>query len=360
MNLHLPSGSTGARRRGATARLLIAAALLPAVLLSSPWGCNRTPEGRDSPADGSGGGGGRTAIGFLVKQPDEPWFQQEWKFAQACADSLGFDLIRIGATDGEKALAAVDNLAALGAGGFVICAPDVRLGPSILARARMHGLKMMSVDDRLVAADGSFLAGVPHLGISASEIGRMVGRALEAEMRARGWDAAETALCAVTWEELQTARERTDGAIEAVTAAGFPADRIFKAPQRSADIPGAFDAVNALLVRRSGVKRWLVCGNNDNAVLGAVRALEGRGYDAASVIGIGINGTDCIVEFEKERPTGFHASVLLSPRRHGFETAAMMHRWVTAGVEPPGETYTAGILITRANWRAVLAEQGLL
>lgn len=332
---------------------LLSAPLIWAIALAGPVGC----AGR---GDGDGAAAENVKIGFLVKQPDEPWFQNEWKFARQCADSFGFELVAIGATDGEKVLSAIDNLAAQGAKGFVICAPDVRLGPSIVAKARAQGLKVLSVDDRLVSADGSFIADVPHVGISATEIGRAVGRALDAEMRRRGWDPGETALCAATWEELQTTRERTDGAIAALVEAGFPPEKVFKAPQRVADIPGAFDAVNALLVRHAGVKRWLVCGNNDNAVLGAVRALEGRGFDASNVIAIGINGTDCIPEFEKERPTGFHASILLSPKRHGFDTAEMMYRWVTEGVEPARETYTKGILITRGTFRAVLAEQGLL
>ncbi|MBI1806724.1 MAG: arabinose ABC transporter substrate-binding protein, partial [Ignavibacteria bacterium] len=108
------------------------------------------------------------------------------------------------------------------------------------------------------------------------------------------------------------------------------------------------------------VKRWLVCGNNDNAVLGAVRAMEGRGYDAERVIGIGINGTDCIGEFQKEQPTGFYASILLAPRRHGFETSEMLYKWIKDGIEPPQETYTRGILITRETYQQIMKEQGLL
>ena len=36
-------------------------------------------------------------IGFLVKQPEEPWFQDEWKFAEAAAKEKGFTLVKIGA-----------------------------------------------------------------------------------------------------------------------------------------------------------------------------------------------------------------------------------------------------------------------
>jgi len=308
----------------------------------------------------SGSQHAKIRIGFLVKQPDEPWFQNEWKFAQQCADSFGFELIKLGVPDGEKTLAAIDNLAAQNAQGFVICTPDVRLGPAITAKANTHGLKVISVDDRFVGGDGRYMTEVHHLGISASNIGKSVGNALWEEMKRRNWKSEETALCAVTWEELQTARERTDGAIAALIAAGFPANRIFKAPQKVADIPGAFDATNILLTQHQDVTHWLVCGNNDNAVLGAVRAMEGRGYSSTTTLGIGINGTDCIIEFEKNNPTGFFASILLSPRRHGFETCEMLYRWIKDGTEPPKETYTMGILITRENFRQILKEQGML
>ena len=34
-------------------------------------------------------------LGFLVKQPEEPWFQTEWKFADKAGKDLGFDVIKI-------------------------------------------------------------------------------------------------------------------------------------------------------------------------------------------------------------------------------------------------------------------------
>jgi L-arabinose transport system substrate-binding protein len=298
-------------------------------------------------------------LGFLVKQPEEPWFQLEWQFADEAAAKLGFDLVKLGASDGEHVLAAIDNLATQGAQGFVICTPDVRLGPAIAARAKAKNLKLLSVDDRFLGADGQPLEDVHYLGISAGKIGTSVGVALAAEQRKRGWSNDETGVIAVTFEELETAKERTDGAIAALTAAGFPAGRIFKAATQKPEIPAALDATNALLVQHGEVKKWLVCGMNDNAVLGAVRALEGRGFGAESVIGIGINGTDCIVELEKQKPTGFFASVLLSAKQHGYQTCEMLYHWVKDGVEPPRDTRTAGVLIDRSNFKQVLKEQGI-
>ncbi len=298
-------------------------------------------------------------IGFLVKQPEEPWFQLEWKFADQAAKELGFTLVKIGATDGEKVLGAIDNLAAGGAQGFMICTPDTHLGPGIAAKARTANLKLLSVDDQFVGADGQPMAKVHHLGISAGKIGENVGAILATVMKQRGWSAADTAVCAVTFDELATAKERTEGAIGALTAAGFAKDKIFRAPQRTSDIPGAFDAVNVLLTQKPAVKHWLICGMNDSAVLGAVRALEGRGFAADSSIGVGINGTDCIVEFEKSKPTSFYGSMLLSAKQHGYQTAEMMFKWIKDGVEPALDSRTIGVLITRDTFRQVLKEQGI-
>ena len=322
--------------------------VLLAALLIAAVGCQAGPK---APS--------KIKIGFLVKMPEESWFQNEWKFAQRAADKYGFDLVKIGATDGEKVLSAIDNLAAQGAQGFVICTPDVRLGPAIAAKARAAGMKLYSVDDQFKGSDGKFMD-VPYMGISARKIGESVGKALYDEFKKRNWDIAETAACAVTFEELDTAKERTEGALSALTAAGFPADKIYKTAEKTTDTEGSFNAASTLLTQHPEVKRWLVFSMNDEGVMGAVRAMEGRGFNADTVIGIGIGGSTCMVEFEKATPSGFYATCLISPLRHGYETTENLYKWIKDGVEPPKDTRTEGFIITRDNYKQVMKEQGLL
>src|ERR1700733_6635814 len=120
-------------------------------------------------------------IGFVVKQPEEPWFQDEWKFAEIAAKEKGFTLVKIAAQSGEKVMSAIDNLSAQKAQGFVICTPDVKLGPGIVEKAKADGLKMMTVDDRLVDGSGEPIESVPYMGISAFNIGKQVGDGIAAE-----------------------------------------------------------------------------------------------------------------------------------------------------------------------------------
>ncbi|MDE3773759.1 substrate-binding domain-containing protein [Sinorhizobium meliloti] len=299
-------------------------------------------------------------IGFIVKQPEEPWFQDEWKFADEAAKEKGFTLVKIGAQDGEKVQSAIDNLGAQGAQGFIICTPDVKLGPGIVAKAAANDLKLMTVDDRLVNADGSPIEDVPHMGISATKIGEAVGEAIVAEIKKRGWDMKEVGAIRVSYDQLPTAVDRVEGALSVLKANGFPEANVFDAPQAKTDTEAALNAATVVLNKNAGIKKWVAVGLNDEAVLGAVRATETVGIPADSMIGIGIGGADSAInEFKKPSPTGFFGTVIISPKRHGYETALNMYEWIANGKEPEKLILTAGQLAVRDNYEAVRKELGI-
>lgn len=299
-------------------------------------------------------------IGFIVKQPEEPWFQDEWKFADQAGAEKGFEVVKIGATDGEQLMAAIDNLAAQGAQGFIVCTPDVNLGPAIVARAEAAGLKLMTVDDRLVDASGAEIDSVVHMGISARKIGETVGEALAAEIKARGWNPAEVGALKISYDQLPTAVDRTGGAVDALKAAGFPEANIYDAPQTRTDTEAALNAATVVLNQHPEVKHWIAFGLNDEAVLGAVRAAESVGIKSADIIGVGIGGAaSAINEFEKPDATGFFGTVVISPKRHGYETALNMYEWLANGVEPEKLTLTAGALARRDDYKQVLVDLGV-
>ncbi len=299
-------------------------------------------------------------IGFVVKQPEEPWFQEEWRFAQKAADEKGFTLVKIGAADGEKLMTAIDNLGAQRAQGMIVCVPDVKLGPAVVAKTKAYNMKLMTVDDRLVNAKGEALEDVHHMGISAYKIGELVGTSLADEIKARGWEMNEVKAMRLTFYQLPTAKDRTDGATASLLAAGFPEGNVIDAPHKLSTTEEAFNAANTVITRNQDAKKWVVYGMNDQAVVGGVRALEGSGIDPQNIIGIGINGSEVALnEFKKTSPTGFYGSIIISPLRHGYETAVNMYEWIASGNEPEKLIHTAGALATAENYKNVRKEMGL-
>ena len=299
-------------------------------------------------------------IGFVVKQPEEPWFQDEWKFADIAAKEKGFTLVKIGAQDGEKVQAALDNLGAQGAQGVIICTPDVKLGPGIVAKAAALDLKLMTVDDRLVGPDDKPLEDVAHMGISATKIGEDVGSAIAAEVAKRGWDWKDVGAIRVSYDQLPTAVDRVEGALAKLKEAGLPEANIFDAPQAKTDTEAALNASTVVLNKNPQLKYWVAVGLNDEAVLGAVRATESVGIAGANVVAVGIGGSDSAInEFKKPDATGFFGSVIISPKRHGYETAVNMYNWITEGKEPEKLILTSGQLALRDNFQAVRKELGI-
>ncbi|TRL31512.1 arabinose ABC transporter substrate-binding protein [Rhizobium straminoryzae] len=299
-------------------------------------------------------------IGFVVKQPEEPWFQDEWKFAEVAAKEKGFQLVKIGAEDGEKVQSAIDNLGAQGAQGFIICTPDVKLGPGIVAKSAANNLKVMTVDDRLVGADGKPLEAVPHMGISATKIGEAVGQAIVDEVKKRGWDPKTVGAIRVSYDQLPTAVDRVEGAISVLKANGFPAANIFDAPQAKTDTEAALNAATTVLNKHAEIKNWVAFGLNDEAALGAVRATESVGIAPENVVAVGIGGAESAInEFKKPKATGFVGTVIISPKRHGYETAINMYDWVANGKQPEKLILTAGQLALRSNYAEVRKQLGI-
>lgn len=300
-------------------------------------------------------------IGFLVKQPEEPWFQDEWKFAEMAAREKGFTLVKIAAPSGEKVMSAIDNLAAQKAQGFVICTPDVKLGPGIVAKAKADGLKMMTVDDRLVDGTGKPIASVPYMGISASEIGRQAGESIASEVKRRGWAMKEVGAIDVSYDQLPTSHDRTAAAADALVAAGLPRANVINAPMNHPDTENGFNAANVALTKNPQFKHWVAFGLNDESVLGAVRAAEGRGIKADNMVGVGVGGSESALnEFKKPQPTGFFGTVIISPKRHGAETSTLVYEWIRTGKEPPMLTLTTGMLATRDDVNQVREKMGLV
>ncbi len=296
-------------------------------------------------------------IGFLVKMPEEPWFQNEWKFAEQAGEKYGFEVVKIGTPDGEKVLSAIDNLAAQGAQGFVICTPDVNLGPAIMAKANAVGLKVIAVDDRFLGADGNPMEDVPYMGISAYKIGRQVGDTMMAQMKERGWKQSETGFLRISFNELPTAKSRTDGMTDALVEAGFDEAFIFESPEKTTDTEGGFNAANITLTKNPKIKHWMVGGLNDEAAMGGTRALEGGGFGVEDIVSVGIGGSGTATnEFAKTEMTGFYATALISPYRHGFETAELLYKWIVDGVKPPATTFTSAVMINRDNYVEELAK----
>jgi L-arabinose transport system substrate-binding protein len=289
-------------------------------------------------------------IGFLVKMPEQAWFINEQKAATALGQKDGFSVVNIGTPDGEKVLSAIDNLGAQGAKGFVICAPDVRLGPAIAARAKRYNMKFVTVDDQLVDSSGKPLGNVPHLGMSAFKIGNQVGQAISDEMKRRGWKPEEVGALRITNYELPTAKLRTDGATQSLLAGGFKKENIFDAPQKTTDDEA----------RHPDIKKWVIFALNEETVLGGVRATEQLHIPSADVIGVGINGAgEAFAEFQKKEPTGFFGTIAVSSTNHGKDSTANLVDWIKTGKQPPADTQTTGKLMVRGNWQDVRKELGI-
>jgi hypothetical protein len=234
-------------------------------------------------------------------------------FRQPGRPRQGIRSSAIGAEDGDRVLSAIDTLYARYAQGFVICTPDPNLGTAIRLRAQANRLKVLAVDDRLLGPDGRAIAAIP---ISASRPRPSASWRAGSRSRRRGGAAGRWARWACCASPLTASIPDASGA-RALSGRSLPGRGVCPCLQRAATnrgYRGGFTAADPVLTQSHAIRRWIILGINDESVLGGVRAAEGLGLGADAVIGVGIGGSGvAVAEFARRAPTGFHASVLLSP-----------------------------------------------
>ena len=339
------------------------ALLALAALALALAGCNSGSTTSDKGTTGGAAPGkasSKIKIGFIVKSMGDSWFQTETGFAKDEAKTLGVDIDVQEALNGDAVMNTIGTMMTNGVQGIIICSPETQLGTAIKASTDRDKIKLMSVDDRLVGPDNKPLTDIPHLGISATNIGMQVGTAISDEMKKRSWKPGEVAALAITAPNLETAQQRVKGAESILTAAGFLPANIFEVPWTgSVDIASASDASNAVLTAHSNFKKWVVFSSNDDGVLGGIRSLANRGIAPGDIVGVGINGMLAAQEWAKGQPTGMFASVLLQPKIHGAQTVDMMVKWIKDGTMPQMETYTTGTIINKDNYKDAMQKAGV-
>ena len=87
--------------------------------------------------------------------------------------------------------------------------------------------------------------------------------------------------------------------------------------------------------------------------------MKDRGFKPEDLLAIGIGAGTGLMEFQKEKETGYFATCMISPLRHGYETTELLYKWIKEGAEPPKDTRTKGVMATRENYKQVLKDLDL-
>lgn len=194
-------------------------------------------------------------IGFVVKQPEQPWFIDERGFADISAEEKGLNPVKIAAQDDKKVQAALDNLGAQDVQSVDICTPDVKLGPRIVAKAAL-------------------LEDLADIGITTTKIGEDVGSTSAAEIAKHGWDWKDVRAMRVFYDQLPTALHRVNGTFSKLAETGLLEINTIDAPQAKTDTEAAPNALTVVLNKKPEIKYWGADGLNDEVALDAVRAAK--------------------------------------------------------------------------------------
>lgn len=293
---------------------------------------------------------GHISISYLQKQGDQQYFVDEANGAKAEAGRLGNVTVNVVnlALDSDKAISAMDTAVARKSDGIAMVAPDQKIGPQVIDKARQANIPFVASDDVLKDGTGKE---VPFVGFDGTSMGRKVGAEAAKLYKKAGWTAADTRIVAAWKQDLSVCTQRVDGAAAAFgQAVGTDVPKTIKLGTDNTPTD-AQNKAGAMFNANSGVKHWIVWGCNDENTTGVVTALQNAKVAPDDIIGVGLGAYLTCKDWKAGQDSGNKAALFINGEDVGALAVRDLVTSLRSGKPMPPKTIAPTQMVDATNWK---------
>ena len=294
---------------------------------------------------------GHIAISYLQKQGDQQYFVDEANGAKAEAKKLGdveVNVVNL-ALDSDKAISAMDTAVARKSDGIAMVAPDQKIGPQVIDKARQSNVPFVASDDELKDGKG---AAVPFVGFDGTSMGRKVGAEAAKLYKKAGWKPADTRIVSAWKQDLSVCTQRVNGAAaafgEGVDKADVPKTIKLGTDNTPTD---AQNKAGAMFNANGGVKHWIVWGCNDENTTGVVTALQNAKVAPDDIVGVGLGAYLACKDWKAGQDSGNKAALFINGEDVGSLAVRDLVTSLRNGKPMPPKTIAPTEMVDASNWK---------
>jgi DNA-binding LacI/PurR family transcriptional regulator len=280
---------------------------------------------------------GLIKIGFIVRGFNDKDSLEAINTIDKFAASHNIEVIETASITNKSLLKNMDFLGSKGAKGIIISAPDPRLGSAIASRSERLGIKIISIRNKLVNMDGSFMQKIPYLGISLEKTSNLIADTILKILNDKKWNISKTAIillnenpntsfqnCIELIDNNLNKRGISDHSIISETPIPSP-DGLILSP------------TNLSKAKSHKYKNIIIYGFDMDIVIKLIGIFKkSYNYPLDNVVGF---STDFSSDFsEVNVPSNYYGSIYINPREYGYKATELLYNWIIEDKKPPVNT----------------------
>lgn len=301
---------------------------------------------------GAGGSrpGGKVKFGLITQLSVGTYFVTEANGAKAEAKKLGVDLQVVDSGQNpQKDVTLTQSLITNGVDAVGVVPSNTEIGPRVFRLTDKAKIPLVASDSPLADASGKQ---APFVGLDNTGSGKQVGNIMAKLYKEKGWSPADTYYADIEAPTLQVCMLRTNAEVSVFRKANpsFLSSHVVKVPYDGT--PGkATDSMRTAITAHPQAKHWLVSSCNDDGVVGAAKALQGKAFDASNVLGVGLGGDlACQIYTTDYLTTAIPTTTYLDAARIGSTVVQTMHNIVVKKKKITGNVFVPTPQIGKANY----------
>ena len=273
-------------------------------------------------------------IGFIVSEFNDTESLDALNTIDNFAETHNIEIIETASKTNKSLLENMDLIAGKGGKGIIISAPDPKLGSAIVSRAKRLDVKVLSIRNRFINLDNTYIQKVPYLGISLKETSKLITETILDILKVNDWDITETAVFLFNKNEYSSYQSCILLAKNSLNKNGFLEDNVITdTPIPSPDGP-IFSVSNFEKTQTNKFKNVIIYSFKLKNITKSLAALEAKyKYSKKNIVGF---AADYTTDFKKRNlPSNYYGSIYINPREYGYKATKLVYNWVINKKEPP-------------------------
>jgi simple sugar transport system substrate-binding protein len=306
-------------------------------------GCSREPQRTISKNDKN-----TVKMGYIFQTSDNKNIIKALNTIENFTKNYNAEIIATTGNTNTSILKNIDYLSTKDVKGIIISAVNAKLGPAILARSKRLGIKIISIQNNLVDANGTYIRDIPHVGVSIKTTSLLISNTILKIIKEKNWNTSNTAILLL--------KENNDSSFETciklidntLRKKNIPSGSIISENPIPSPDGIIVSPKNTAKIKKHKYKNIVIYGFKRNKLINLLKIFKNAyNYQTNNVIGF---STTYSTNFNNHTlPPNYYGSIFINQKQYGYKTTELLYKWILNNEIPPTNVIIPVKLIKNPN-----------
>ena len=253
----------------------------------------------------------------------------------------------------------IDNMLTLkneGAEGIILYPTDPKIGQTVMERAGRLKMKVLTVQNKLIDVNGTYIDKIPYVGISPDKTAEQISNVVSRTIRENNLSINRTGILLLQEPDGTSYETCLNNCIDQLQKQSIPSENVFICNVLPAPDGVIVSPAQLELIKRGNYSKWIIFGFHAKATMQIANLISSNyNHTIDDIYSFSIILNKGYINKNIQSPY-FIGGIYFSPEQCAMTATDLMYNWIKDGKRPPQDTYINTTFIKNPKYKPVNTE----